>query len=67
MMMWIATKTGIGLILVNLFALLCTYGSGAPNSFVAGMQHALLALPALLLFDLGRYGLRCWRYDCLAD
>ncbi len=66
-MLWIATKIGFGLILINLFALLCTYGTGTPNSFVEATRHALLALPALLLFDLGRYGLRCWRYDCLAD
>ncbi len=66
-MTWLATRCGFGLILLNIFALFCTYGTGAQNEFVTVTRQALFILPALLCFDLGRYGLRCWRADCLAD
>jgi accessory gene regulator protein AgrB len=66
-MLWLATRIGFGIILVNIFALLCTYGTGSHNEFIEMTRQALFAIPLLLGFDLSRYARRCWHADCLAD
>lgn len=66
-MLWLATRISFGIILVNIFALLCTYGTGEHNELVKMTRQALFAIPLLLGFDLSRYAQRCWRADCLAD
>lgn len=65
-MNWLATKIGLGIIFLNLLALLhvTMIGAVVPGGTAS---TTLFAVPALLAADLARYMLRCWRYDCFLD
>ena len=66
-MNWLATKISFGIILAHLLATLCAYSQAAANPMTGVTATALCFIPALLMIDLTRYAVRCWRTDCLAD
>lgn len=59
-MLGLATKIGLGMMILNLVAQLLAYVQGAASPLLDATNHSLFALPALLLFDLTWYAMRCW-------